>query len=291
MSDTSQGLGIIFFGTSEFGAIVLQKLIQSGMGPLLVVTAPDKPAGRKQNLTPPPVKLLAEKYSTQVFQPEKIQNSKFKIQNSKPDLIVLAAYGQIIPKEILEIPTYGALNVHPSLLPKYRGASPIQAAILNGEEKTGVTIMLMDEELDHGPILATRKFSNKIKKITYQELHDELANVGADLLIETIPKWVSGEIKSQEQDHTKATYTKRITKEDGRIDWSKPAVYIERQVRAFSPWPGAFTFWKGKRVKILKAHVEQGKLIIDELQLEGKKPTSFREFLLGHKDFVQPPER
>ena len=286
MNNMSQALGIIFFGTSEFGAIVLEKLIEHGMKPVLVVTAPDKPVGRKQMLTPPPTKISAKKYGIPILQPEILVNSKSEIRNSKPDLIALAAYGQIIPKEILDIPKHGALNVHPSLLPKYRGASPVQSAILNGEAETGVTIMLMDEELDHGPIIAHTKYKMQDTRYTYEELHDKLAEVGGDLLAETIPKWIRGEIKPEPQDHSHATYTKRIKKEDGRIDWSKPAGYIERQVRALNPWPGAFTLWEGKRVKILKAHIEQGKLIIDELQLEGKKPTKLQEFLLGHKDFA-----
>ena len=184
------------------------------------------------------------------------------IGSQQVDLVVVASYGKILTKEMLKIPKYGALNVHPSLLPKYRGAAPVPAAILNGEEETGVTIILMDAQADHGPILASKKFSPygrspegreiRNSKLTTPELSKTLWELGGDLLIETIPRWIRGEITLQEQDHSKATYTKKLTREDGRIDWNRPAKYIERQVRAFFPWPGAFTFWKGKRMKILK---------------------------------------
>ncbi|MBI2098436.1 MAG: methionyl-tRNA formyltransferase [Candidatus Wildermuthbacteria bacterium] len=202
------------------------------------------------------------------------------------DLIVVGFYGNILPKEVLAKPKHGALNVHPSLLPKYRGPTPVLFTILNGDSETGVTIIKMDEEVDHGPILAQQKFFIGEKKFTKPELRQILWELGGDLLVETIPKWIGGEIQPQEQDHSKATYTKKLTREDGRIDWNRPAEYIERQVRALTPWPGAFTIWKGKRIKILNAHIEGGKLVIDELQMEGKKPTTLREFLLGHKDFI-----
>lgn len=230
---------------------------------------------------------------------EKLEEAGYEfvdIKGQQVDLIVVGFYGKILPQKILEIPKYGALNVHPSLLPKYRGPTPIPTAILNGDKETGVTIIQMDEEVDHGPILASTKFSlcerspegREIRnsKLTTPELSQILWELGGDLLVETIPQWVTGKIKPQEQDHSKATYTKKLTRNDGRIDWNREAEYIERQVRAFTPWPGVFTFWKGKRVKILKAHVEQGKLVIDELQLEGKKPTTLRDFLLGYPDFV-----
>ncbi|MDP2910690.1 MAG: methionyl-tRNA formyltransferase [bacterium] len=277
---------IIFIGTPEFGAIILEKLVKNNYKPVLVITNPDKPAGRKQVLTPTPVKLTAQKYKILVEQPEKIQNSKFKIQNLGPDLIITAAYGQIIPKEILKIPKYGCLNVHPSLLPKYRGPSPIQTAILNGDKKTGLTVMLMDEKMDHGKIISNFQFPIS-NKITYQELYEKLALSGAKLLLETIPKWIDGKIKSQTQDEKKATYTKIIKKEDGKIDWKKPAQEIERQIRALNPWPGTFTFIKkrGKkiRIKVCQAELsENNQLIIKKLQPEGKKPMSFEDFKKGY---------
>ena len=219
---------------------------------------------------------------------EKLERAGYQLVDpeSQPiDLIVVSSYGKILPQEMLKIPKYGALNVHPSLLPKYRGPAPVPTTILNGEKETGATVILMDEQADHGPILASTKFEIRNSKLTTPELSKALWELGGDLLVETIPKWIRGEIIPQEQDHDKATYTKKLRREDGRIDWNQSSEYTERQIRAFTPWPGAFTFWKGKRIKILKAHVEQGKLVIDELQLEGKKPTTLQEFLLGHKDF------
>ena len=225
---------------------------------------------------------------------DKLKEAGYSLVDSEDeaDLIVVGFWGEIVRKETLEKPKFGALNVHPSLLPKYRGPTPVLFTILNGDSETGVTIIKMDEEVDHGPIIAAReflisnfKFLNGLGKPTSPELLQILWEMGGDLLVETIPKWIGGEIQPQEQDHSKATYTKKLTRENGRIDWNLPAEYIERQVRAFTPWPGAFTIWKGKRVKILKAHVEGGKLVIDELQMEGKKPTTFHDFLLGHKDF------
>ena len=275
---------------------------------------PEKRAGRNQFFTPPPVKLLAEKHNIPVEQPEKIMNEALRIKNYEPDLIIVAAYGQILPKEILDLPKYGCLNVHPSLLPKYRGPSPIQAAILNNDEETGVTIMKMDDKIDHGAILASEKRKAKSETLTYLELHDELAKLGAEILIKTIPDWVAGEIKPQTQDETKATYTKIMEKQDGKIDWTKSAEEIERQVRALNPWPSAYALDNDKKmIKILKAGtltqtesspagepgktfqatneeiaVQTGKdyLIIKELQPEGKKPMPSAAFLRGHPDFI-----
>jgi len=314
---------LVFIGTPEFGAIILEGLVNSKYKPVLVITEPDKPVGRKQILTPSPVKLMAQKYSIPIEQPTKIENCKLKIENLKPDLIVVAAYGKIIPKSILDIPQYGCLNVHPSLLPKYRGPTPIQYAILNGDEETGVTIILMDEKIDHGPILGQRELEFPISNFQFPNLHDKLAELGVKLLIDTIPNWVNGKIKPKPQDESKATYTKILKKEDGRIDWKKSAQEIERQIRAFNPWPGSFTFWpilKGTliRVKILKARIfkspdrkiypvgkvlvvpqneigigcghhypaSQDFLVIEKLQIEGKKETDSEEFLRGYPDFI-----
>jgi methionyl-tRNA formyltransferase len=280
---------IIFIGTPEFGAIILEELVKNNYQPILVITNPDKLAGRKQVLTSPPVRLAAQKYKIPIEQPERIKNLELRIKNLKPDLVICAAYGQIISKEILEIPKYGCFNIHPSLLPKYRGPSPIQTAILNGDKKTGVTIMLMDEKMDHGPILAKRelKITNPKSEITYQELHDKLAEIGAKLLIKTIPDWINGKIKPQTQNEKKATYTKIIKKEDGKIDWKKPAQEIERQIRALNPWPGTFTFIKkrGKKIRIKICQAELSKnnqLIIKKLQPESKKPMSFEDFKKGY---------
>jgi len=311
---------IIFIGTGEFGAIILEKLIQTLYKPILVITQPDKPVGREQILTPPPVKLVAEKYNISVLQSEKILNLKSEILNLRPDLIIVAAYGQIIPKHILDIPKYGFINIHPSLLPRWRGSSPLQFTILNGDKETGVTIIKMDEKIEHGPIIANEKLKMKNEKLTYEELHNKLAELGAKLVIETIPKWLKGEIKplpQEAQDENKATYTKILKKEDGKIDWSKSAEEIERQIRAFNPWPGSYTRIKNqelriKNLKILKVEIlptqtktnkqigeifltddkkltiqtGQNYLILQKIQLEGKKPIAAEDFLLGHKDII-----
>lgn len=306
---------IIFIGTPEFAATILEKIAHSEYKPVLVITAPDKPVGRKQIITPPPVKIIAEKNKISVAQFEKIQDSKLKIQNLNPDLIIVAAYGQIIPKEILNIPRLGCLNIHPSLLPKYRGSSPIQTTILRGDKETGVTIILMNEKMDQGKIVDSIKHQVS-SGITCKELSKELAEIAGKLLIETIPKWEKGEIKPKTQDESRATYTKILKKIDGKIDWQKTAEFIERQIRAFNPWPGSFTKFqnsdKNYRVlKILKATVlkeeknagspgktflsgngkigvKTGKnfLIIELLQPEGKSPMASEDFLRGHKDFI-----
>jgi len=311
---------IVFIGTPEFGAIILEKLCKTDLKPVLVVTAPDKPAGRKQIITPPPVKISAQKYNIPFLQPEILASSKLQITNSKPDLIITAAYGQKIPKEILEIPKFGCLNVHPSLLPKYRGPSPIQYAILNGDKETGITVILMDEKIDHGPIVTNSKFQITNSRITHEELLKDLADLGSKLLVETIPKWIKKEIKPKPQDESKATYTKIIKKEDGEINWKKSAEEIEREIRAFDSWPGSWTNWQILKnmilkIKILKSRiytqqrqtkiktfplaktlvvpqneigVQCGKniLVVESLQLEGKKPTTPEEFLRGHPDFI-----
>jgi methionyl-tRNA formyltransferase len=307
---------IVFFGTSEFGAIILEKLVQAGFSPVLVVATPDKPAGRNQVLTPPPVKVLAERYHLPVAQPVKLSLAKFGMSNLaklsfEADLFVVAAYGKILPKALLDIPQKGSLNVHPSLLPKYRGSSPVQAVLLNEDKETGVSIIVLDEKMDHGPIAAVERFDIR-KKYAYPELHNALAELGGDLLIRTIPLWVAGKIQAQEQDDSQATYTSMIQKEQGRIDWSKEAGYIERQVRAFTPWPGTYTLWNSKLLKILKARVitipedvehkeagavflingqfavttKENALLIEEVQLEGGKPVRSGDFLLGHRAII-----
>ena len=230
---------------------------------------------------------------------DKLQEAGYQfvdIASDEVDLLVVGFWGEIVKKEMLQKPRYGAVNVHPSLLPKLRGPTPVPTTILNGDTETGVTIIEMDEQVDHGPIVASREFSifnaqfsNGKGKPTTPELLQVLWEMGADLLLEVIPKIIAGKITPQEQDHNKATLTKKLSREDGEIDWAKPVEYIERQIRAFTPWPGAYTFWKEKRVKILKAHIEQGELVIDELQLEGKKPATLHEFMLGYKDFYVGP--
>lgn len=250
-SELFNQIKIIFFGTPEFAKIVLEKIVrQDNLKIVTVVTAPDKPVGRKQILTPPPSKVLAQENNILVLQPVDLSDQNFieQLKLLLPDLIVVAAYGKIIPKNILDIPKFGSLNVHPSLLPKYRGASPTQAALLNGETETGVTIMLMDEKVDHGPVIADCGL--QITDFdTYETLSKKLAEVGAELLIRTIPNYTAGKIKPVEQDHNKATYYKMIKKSDGEIDWQKSATEIYNQWRAFYPWPGVFAQQKTNNKK------------------------------------------
>jgi methionyl-tRNA formyltransferase len=307
----------IFLGTPEFGAIILENLINAGFAPALVVTETDKPAGRKKIIMAPVVKVTALKYNIPIVQPEKIVNCKSEIENLKPDFAIVAAYGQIIPKEILDIPKFGFLNIHPSLLPKYRGATPVQYAILNGDKESGVSIMLLDEKMDHGEIVANIKCPLSNKE-TLETLLTKSAEVGSKLLIEIIPEWLDKKIKSMAQDETKATYTKILKKEDGKIDWTKSAEEIERQIRAFNPWPGTFCACEDnkfniKMIKISKASIQEqtgdgpfgvpgktymatnekiavqtGKnfLIIEELQPESGKKMPASDFLKGRSDFI-----
>lgn len=283
----------IFFGTPQFAATILEKLIAAGYIPTAVVCASDKPVGRKQALTPPHVKEAALRHEILVFQPASMKEENFlaALKNIQPDLFILAAYGKILPKKVLDIPKKGTLNIHPSLLPRWRGASPIQAAILTGDKEMGATIMLMDEEMDHGPILAQKKLAPieakkseiKNKKWAYPELAATLATTGAELLIEVLPQWIAGTIKPQEQKHEKATYCPVIKKEDGKIDWSNSAEEIERMVRAFVLWPKAYTFWETKtgkkKISIIDASItamaDLKKLTPGSVFLADKKTPAF----------------
>ena len=310
---------ILFFGTPQFAAIILQHLIDANMPPIAIVTAPDKPAGRGHKLKNPPVTVLAAAHHISVLQPISVKEKLFleTLRGYKADIFVIAAYGKILPQALLDIPPKSVINVHPSLLPRHRGPSPIQGAILAGDEVTGVTLMLTDAQMDHGPIVMNHELRIMNHAITYMELHDQLAQIAGTLLVKTLPKWIAGEITPKEQDHSKATYTKLLTKEDGKVDWNKNAEYIEQQVRALNPWPGTFTFFKDAQekqqmLKILKANVlmqtkpglvkpglvfltqneklavqtKENTLIVEELQLEGGKPMNSKEFLLGHKGLV-----
>ncbi len=279
----------VFFGTPDFATTILKKLIKIGLEPQAVFRDP------KESIS-----VLIE-----------------KLKNLKPDLGLVAAYGKILPKEILEIPRYGFINVHPSLLPKYRGASPIQSVILNGDKETGVTIIKIDEKMDHGPLLGKSEIRIS-KSETYEILSKKLAKLGAEILIKIIPDYISGKIKLIEQDHSRATYTKIIKKEDGKINWEKSAQDLERMTRAYYPWPGVWTMWKNKILKIIEADISEDKnnhqigevyvlqhtnilenvgvllgvkcrdgvLIIKKLQLEGGKVLLAKDFLNGHKDFI-----
>ena len=261
-------LKIIFFGTPDFAMPVLEALVKNGYN--------------------------VSHFRSKFLKDEAIFD-EFKKLN--PDLCVVAAYGKIIPKRYLEVPKYGFVNVHPSLLPKYRGPSPVQTAILNGDAETGTSIMVVDEKVDHGPILAQKTYNLPIRQAqgpefiegqptTYNlQASEELFELGAKLLIETLPKYVSGEIKPEPQDHGQATFTRMFTREDGRINWSNPPEEIYNRIRAFNPEPGTWTTWKGKTINIKRAEFVGGKLQIQTIQIEGKKEMPFKEFLNGYPDF------
>lgn len=267
----------IFFGTSNFSKPVFEALKKKGYSPILWG----------------------------------LEKSFEEFKKLNPDICIVAAYGKIIPKEWLEIPKYGFLNIHPSLLPKYRGPSPIQATILNGDSETGVTIILMDEKIDHGKIISSIKCQISLLE-SYSILEVKLAELGAKLLIETLPKWIDGKVKPKEQNHEEATYTKKFSWSDGKIDWQESAIEIDRQIRALNPEPGTWTLWSGKILKILAAlpvqdkndNMETGQifltnnkeaavkcgfdsaLLLKIIQLESKKPMGIKDFLNGHKDFI-----
>lgn len=282
---------IIFFGTSEFAVPALEALVKEGYSVVAVITAPDKPVGRKQILTPPPVKLAAEKLGLKILQPEKLKGNQKLISllayKLAADVGVVASYGKIIPKEILEIPKHGLLNIHPSLLPKYRGPTPIQSALLNGDTETGVTILEVDEQVDHGPILKNGKWKME-NGIKYEELENQLAKLGAELLIKILPDYLKGKIKPKGQDHSKATFTKLLKKSDGEIDWNKSAQEVYDKFRAFHRWPGIWTTWQGKILKITDCKISGDKIEILRLQPAGGKDMALKEFLTGHPDFALP---
>ena len=336
---------ILFMGTPTFAATALSGLVDAGFDVVGVVTRPDTNKGRSGVKSPSAVKIEADKHEIPVLQPEDKAELTEMVREINPELIVVAAFGMIIPQAVLDIPKYGALNIHGSLLPKYRGASPIAEAILSEDKKTGITIMKMNAGMDEGPIISQYTlpvFSPVIPSVAEESLSNipegsreqepalsesrmgrddkeegdttaslsiKMAELGAKAIIETIPSWVSGELKAIPQDKTKATYCKRLTKEDGHIDWGQPAERIERMVRAYQPWPTAYTFAGESRIKILKAgwvpglrpgmtelagvlHFEdghifvctgEGTLEILELQPEGKKPMSAKDFINGNQ--------
>jgi methionyl-tRNA formyltransferase len=302
---------IIFFGTPEFASVILEKLADSEFRPFLVVTASDKPAGRKGILAVPSVKKTAEKKQIPFWQLDSLKDTGIakKMFSLSPDLFIVAAYGLILPREILAIPKFGALNVHPSLLPKYRGAAPIQASILAGDKITGVSLMLMDEKIDHGPIIAQKKIKIKNKE-TMLDLSEKLSLLGANLLIDILPKWLKNRIKAKKQNHKKASFTQQIKKEHGQINWSKSAQEIEQMFRAYQPWPGIYTFFQGKKIKIITLEISKIKtfyqpgniflttekelavmtkknaIILKEVQQEGKNAVSGKSFLNGHPQLI-----
>lgn len=276
----------VFFGTPQFAVTILEELKVHGLLPRLIVTAPDKPQGRHLTLTPPPVKVWAENQQIPFLQPEKIGPSFLTELQGEDYLFIVAAYGKILSRSLLDKPKHGVLNVHPSLLPLYRGSSPIEAPILRGDAETGVSIMLLDEEMDHGPILEAR--SQRLEaSTTGPELEDMLAHVGGKLLAETIPQYITGTIVAKAQDHTKATYTKKVIKEDGALQEADSNETKWRKYRAYKGWPGTYFFVphgnKTIRVKIADAVYENDIFSPVRVIPEGKKEMSYEEFLRGLK--------
>jgi methionyl-tRNA formyltransferase len=249
-------MNIIFMGTPEFAVPCLRKLVEHGYKIVGVVTQPDRPVGRKRTLTPPPVKVEAERHGIPVLQPEKLRDPDAlkQVTSLQPDLIVTAAYGQILPESLLCVPTHGCINVHASLLPKYRGGAPIHRSIIEGEKETGVTIMYMVKALDAGDMISKVVVPIEIED-TIGTLHDKLSEAGSDLLIQTLPDLLSGKITAAPQDHEKATYAPNLSREDERIDWSQHSLSIYNRIRGLNPWPVAFTTLNGEVMKIWKAEV------------------------------------
>lgn len=245
---------IVFMGTPDFSVPPLKVLHESVHEVSLVVTQPDRPKGRGRKMMPPPVKEAAVKMGYRVIQPEKVNTDEFKaiMEQVKPDLFVVVAFGHILSQDILNIPRLGAINIHASLLPKYRGAAPIQWAVINGEKETGVTTMFMDRGMDTGHMLLKEKLEISTDD-TAGSLHDRLAKAGADILSKTLKEFEQETIKPIPQDNSKATYARPLKKKDGLIDWNKPAETLECFIRGMTPWPGAFTFFNKKRLRIFKA--------------------------------------
>jgi len=298
---------IVFMGTPDFSVPVLDALIRAGHEVSLVVTQPDR-AGNRGKVFFSPVKEYAVQHGLSVFQPEHVNEeaSVAKIRDAAPDAMVVVAYGQILRKDILDIPKLGIYNVHASLLPRLRGASPMQHAILEGDEYAGVTIMKVEEGLDSGDMLISGK--TEIGRKNFEDIHDELSEIGADLMVKALGMIEEGTAVFTKQDESRATYAGMIRKQDGRIDFSESAEAIDRKIRAFDPWPGAFADLDGKTVKIWSAEPEEagsskgtpgtvlsaegdairvaagdGVLAVRELQMPGKKRVKVRDYLLGHK--------
>ena len=305
-------LKLLFMGTPDFAVSVLAALLDAGHDVVSVWTRPDRPAGRGQRSGAPPVEQFAEKRGLPVFQPGSLKSPEvmLEMESDAPDAIVVAAYGRFIPHEVFERPPLGCLNVHPSLLPRYRGPSPVTTALRNGDQTTGVTVMQVIEEMDAGPVLAARETAVGEDE-TAEELTRRLFELGADLLVETLPLWQSGSIQAEPQDESLATVTRLLTREDGEIDWKLGADEITRQVRAYQPWPGSYTHWQSKLLKIVSARpgkdapegtapgtvwlmadgklsisTGEGALVVRELQLEGRRTVSAEAFLAGLPEIV-----
>ncbi len=304
---------VVFMGTPEFAIPPLEQLILNQYQVVAVYTQPDKPAGRGRSLVAPPLKRAALGWKLPVVQPASLRRPEAVAQlaDLHPDVIVVAAFGQILPQAVLDIPSRGCINIHPSLLPRFRGISPVASAILAGDEFTGVSVMLMDRGLDTGPVLARAQIP-VLASDTTGSLTVKLSRIGAQLLREVLPRWSGGELTLQPQDEAKATYSGSVAKEEGEIDWHLPAVDIWRRVRAFYPWPGCYTSWQGRQLKVIEAvpllgeaDLEAGRVVatgrpevafgigtgdgllgVRQVQLQGKRAMSATEFLRGQRQFV-----
>ncbi len=298
-------------GTSAFAVPILERLMSSNFNIVGIVCQPNRKRGRGLKIQPCAIRALAEDYNIRLLQPETLKNNEIikQIKDLNPDLIIVASYGLFIPQEILKIPSRGCLNIHPSLLPHYRGPSPIQQALLNGDQETGVSLMVLDEEMDHGPLVAQHslKIALDDNQIT---LRQKLSILGADLLVQNLLPYFEGKIRPFAQDHQRASFTKLLKKLDGKVDWSRGAREIERQIRAFVGWPGSFALWEKKRIIILATEVLDGDryrenngevfninseicvqcgqniLKIKKLRLEGKKEVTGEEFLRGYPKII-----
>jgi len=302
----------VFMGTPQFAVTILECLLQSSYQVVAVYTQPDRAAGRGRPVVFPQVKRMALERGIPVIQPETFRSREVvkELASLQPELIVVAAFGSILPPEVLSLPKFGCLNVHASLLPRHRGPSPVANTILCGDELTGVTIMLMDTGLDTGPILAQEKVGISFMD-TAGSLSAKLADVGVGLLLQTLPRWLEGKIKPQAQAEAQATYSKLITSEDAEIDWNLSALELWRMVRAYNPWPSCYTWCQGKRFRIHKAIplgdggngeigkvialaeqpgvgvvTKQGILGLCQIQLEGKRAMSVTDFVRGKRDFI-----
>ena len=305
---------VIFMGTPAPVIPVMEKLCEmNGVEVVAAVTPPDRERGRGRRSEPPPVKEAALRLGVPVWQPDSLRSkaAQAELAALSPDVIVVAAYGKLLPRPVLELPRHGCINLHPSLLPRHRGPSPVATAILEGDEATGISLMLLDEGMDTGPVIAQRGYTLTSKE-TAGELTNTLFAMGAELLIDSLVPWTQGQLQAQPQEDAQATTSRKLDRADGLADWMLPAETLARQCRAYTPWPGLYTQWEGKTVKLLEVSampedgrkskpgevVADGSLVpaavvtgdgllgLSRLQLEGRRAVSAREFLAGYPNFI-----
>lgn len=273
---------IIFFGSDDFSLPILRNLVESGYQVVAVVSETGKKSGRGQQITDSPTKQYADEQGITHFSVGSSSEIVELLKQVKPALLVLASYGKILPAEALTIPDFGCINIHPSTLPEYRGATPIQSVLLDGLDKTGVTIMQMLPEVDAGSVIAQESVGIELTD-TFATLKSRLAIKGGELLTKVLPSYLAGQSRIVAQDEEQATYTKKISKSDGEIDWTEPLTNIERKIRAYHPWPGSYTRLGDKRLKVNSARIRDGKLELVDVQLEGKTPTNWADFRRGYE--------